>query len=192
MTMLTMRVLLGSALAIWLTARVEPVQGAAVYSDTLLVRGPEYLTRIDLPLNSIGTYKITATDLEWFGAPLQALSFGVFTSTHQMKMMQGPGTLEFFKAGADKIFLQVYARTVGPKFGGLVSLRVEGQAPVPLPASVVLLASALGGSAVLHGAQNWRKRPNRARVAAARWLARVRSWWATALRARGPHTLHVV
>jgi hypothetical protein len=154
MTMLWMRALVGSLLVVWLAARVEPAQAVAVFSDTVLVKGPQYLNSIELPLASTGTYTITATDLEWFGAPLEALSFGVFTATQSLKTMQGPGTLEFFKAGADKVFLQLYARTSGPKFAGLVSVQVDGQAPVPLPASLVLLVSALGGSVLLHRAKN--------------------------------------
>jgi hypothetical protein len=131
-------------------------EAAVVYSDTVLAKGAEYLTVLELPLDAIGDYRVTATDLKWFDTPLQALSFGVFTATQPIKSKQGAGTLDFFKASEDKVFLQVYAKTSGSKLAGLVSLQVEDQAPVPLPASLVLLGSALVAGAFGRGASRLR------------------------------------
>jgi len=135
-----------SVLALVLAFSAARADAAAVFTDTVLVKGPEYLTVLELPLDAIGSYKVTATDLNWLNTPLQALSFGVFTSTQSLGSLQGPGTLEFYKAGSDNVFLQIYARTTAPKYAGLVSVVVESKlAPVPLPSSLVLLVSGIGG-----------------------------------------------
>lgn len=135
-----------SVLALLLALSAARADAAAIFGDTVLVKGPEYLTVLELPLDTVGSYKVTATDLKWLNAPLQALSFGVFTSTQSLGSLQGPGTLEFYKASTDKVFLQIYARTAAPKYAGLVSVVVESKlAPVPLPSSFVLLVSGIGG-----------------------------------------------
>jgi hypothetical protein len=122
-------------------------QATTVYSDTVLVRAPEFASVIELPTSATpGSYRITATDLNWLGAPLQALSFGVFTATAPVKSKVGAGTLEFFYAGADKLFLQLYAKTAPSKSAGLVGLQADYVAAVPLPASLWLLLSALGAT----------------------------------------------
>jgi hypothetical protein len=144
------RVLAASLLAGWLVLTEGAAHAAAVFADTVLVKGPEYLTVLELPLDTVGNYKITATDLKWLNAPLQALSFGVFSATQSLGSLQGPGTFEFYKASSDKVFLQVYAKTSAPKYAGLVSMIVEHSAPpVPLPASLLLLVSGLGGVVLL-------------------------------------------
>lgn len=168
------RALAGSMLVSWFAIAGGRANAAAVFADTVLVRGPEFLTKLELPpLDSPGTYKVTATDLKWLDTPLEALSFGIFTSTQAIKSMQGPGTFEFYRAGSDKLFLQVYAKTVGPRYAGLVSVYVENeQAPVPLPASIVLLASAIGGAASIGGMRRLRNR-----LGAGRILPRVGTLW---------------
>jgi hypothetical protein len=141
----------GSLLAMWLGLMLftgGAAQAATVYSDTVLVRGRESLKVFALPFDAAGNYRITATDLRWGNTPLEALSFGVFTSTQAIATHQGAGTLEFFKAGPGAIFLQIYARTTEPRFAGLVSLHGETVAVVPLPASLLLLVSALGAGAL--------------------------------------------
>lgn len=161
-----------------LAAAAAPARAALVFSDAVLVRGPENLTSLELPLDAIGTYRVTATDLRWFGAPLQALSFGVFTATQPLQIMSGAGTLEFFKASPGKIFLQIYTQTVGPQLASLIAVQVEDTAPVPLPASLLLLASALGGGALLRTGRRLRARTSelarllgeRARAWTGAWL----------------------
>jgi hypothetical protein len=120
-------------------------EAAVVYSDTLLVRAPAFATAIELSLPTSGTYRVTATDLNWFNVPLQALSFGVYTSTTSLASRVGAGTLEFFNAGQGKVFLQIYAVTAPGKSAGLVSLQAESMV-VALPASLWLLLSALGAT----------------------------------------------
>ena len=153
-----LRLVAASMLAVWIAIPGGRAHATPVFSDTVLVKGPEYLTVLELPLDTIGNYKVTAADLKWLNAPLQALSFGVFTSTQSLGSLQGPGTLEFYKASADKVFLQIYAKTAAPKYAGLVSVIVEhGASPVPLPSSVVLLVSGIGGAML------WRKSSRRRR-----------------------------
>ena len=137
-----------SVLALWLALPSGRAHAVAIFGDTVLVKGPEYLTVLELPLDAVAaSYKVTATDLKWLDAPLQALSFGVFTSTGSLGTLQGPGTLEFYKASSDKVFLEIYAKTAAPKYAGLVSVIVEPKvAPVALPSSIVLLWSGLGGA----------------------------------------------
>jgi hypothetical protein len=131
------------------------VKANVVYSDTVLVKAPEFAAVFELPTASApSNYRVTATDLNWLGAPLQALSFGVFTATSQVKSRSGAGTLEFFYAGTDKLFLQLYARTAPLKSAGLVGLQADCVTVVPLPASFWLLLSALGAA----GAWRWRWR----------------------------------
>lgn len=175
--MISVRTLVGSLLAGWLVVAIEPAQAQAVFSDTVLAHGPEFAAKIELPLGKTGGYKVTATDLKWFDLPLQALSWGVFSSSKPLTTMQGPGTLEFFKAGSDKLFLQVYAKTLGPRFAGLVTFQIEEQSPVPLPASLVLLSSAIGGSLLVRGAQRLRESRGRGLRAMVRLrLHRARAW----------------
>jgi len=148
--MLHFRLLAGSVLALWLLIPGGRAQATALFADTVLVKGPEYLTVLELPIDTIGSYKVTATDLRWLNVPLQGLSFGVFTSTQSLKSMQGPGSFEFYKAGSDKVFLQIYSKTMAPKFAGLVSIIIEHSAPaVSLPSSALLLLSAIVGVVLL-------------------------------------------
>jgi hypothetical protein len=122
-------------------------EAAPVYSDTVLARGPEYGSSIELSLPGPGNYSVTAKDLKWLDVPLQALSFGVFTAKAPIETMVGAGTLEFFNAGEGKVFLQLYARPGVGKSAGLIGLHVDSFAVVPLPASLWLLLSALGSTA---------------------------------------------
>jgi hypothetical protein len=130
------------------------VEAAPVYSGTLLMRGPESASSIELSLSAPGNYSVTAVDLKWLNTSLQALSFGVFTATAPIETMVGAGTLEFFHAGQGKVFLQVYARPGAGKSAGLVGLQVESVTVVALPASLWLLLSALGSTALW----NWARR----------------------------------
>jgi hypothetical protein len=141
------------ALALF-AARVDSVEAAQVYADTVLVRGGEYAAVFELPTAPSGTYRVTATDLKWLNVSLQALTFGVFTATGPIETMVGAGTLEFFNAGTSKVFLQLYARPGASKSAGLVGMQVDSVAVVPLPASLWLLLSALGAT----GFWRWRER----------------------------------
>jgi hypothetical protein len=145
--MFYVRMLAGALIVAWLAIPGGRAHATAVFSDTVLARGPENLTVVELPIDAIGNYEVTATDLQWLGTSLQALSFGVFTSGQLLKSMQGPGTFEFYKASSDKVFLQIYSRTTAPKFAGLISVLVESAAPpVPLPSSLLLLVSGIGAA----------------------------------------------
>jgi hypothetical protein len=166
--------------ALVLAAGARGAGATVLYSDTVLVRGPEFLGTYELPLNALTTYKVTTKDLEWFGVPLQALKFGVFTATGPIKSMDGAGTLEFFKAAPGKVFLQIYARPAGPHLAGLVSVDCQTELVVPLPPSILLLASSLAGYPLLRRGMRRRagvaetkgsatKRPERAT-----WLALAR------------------
>jgi hypothetical protein len=135
------------AVVLSIAACAGTAEAAIVYSDTVLVRAPEFASVIELPTpTTASTYRVTATDLNWLGVPLQALSFGVFTATAPIKSQVGAGTLEFFYAGTDKLFLQLYAKTAPSKSAGLVGLQADCVAVVPLPASLWLLLSALGAT----------------------------------------------
>ena len=131
-----------AAVVLSIAACAGTAQATTVYSDTVLVRAPEFASVVELPTTTAGNYRITATDLNWLGAPLQALSFGVSTATAPVKSRVGAGTLDFFYAGTEKLFLQLYAKTAPSKSAGLVGLEVV--TVVPLPASLWLLLSALG------------------------------------------------
>jgi hypothetical protein len=126
-------------------ASAGAAEATVVYSDTVLARGPEFATAIELGANGPGLYRVTATDLHWLGAPLAALSFGAFTATAPIKTLAGAGTLEFFHSGESKTYLQLYARPAAGKSAGLIALTVD-VAVVALPASLWLLLSALGAA----------------------------------------------
>jgi hypothetical protein len=132
--------------ALLLAASTGSAHAAMLYSSTVLVKGPEVLKTIELPAEASGDYRITATDLKWFGNASPLLTLGLFTSTDRIKTMQGPGVLDFFKApGMGKVFLQIYVKTSGPQFADLLTVQLEQQAVVPLPASILLLGSGLLG-----------------------------------------------
>jgi hypothetical protein len=173
MTMRSIRTLSGLLLTAWLTICVAPAEAGMLFSDAVLVRGRENLTSLELPVDAIGTYRVTATDLKWFGTPLEALSFGVFTSSQPLKIMEGAGTLEFFKAQTGKIFLQIYTQTAGPRFANLVAIQLDSVAPpVPLPASGELLLSMLASGGLFHARR-------RVRECARRSLERVMAFLGT-------------
>jgi len=142
-----LRMLTGLILTTWFAIPGGSAHASAVFSDAVLVSGPEYLTVLELPIDAIGSYKVTANDLKWLDTEIKALSFGVFTSGQLLKSFQGPGTFEFYKASSDKVFLQVYAQNNAPKFAGLVSIVVEATtSAVALPSSLVLLISGVGAA----------------------------------------------
>jgi hypothetical protein len=120
--------------------------GTTVYSDTVLVSGSETLSVFELRLDAPGDYRVTATDLGWLNTTLQALSFGVFTSTQSIATRAGPGTIEFFHAGTGPVYLQLYARTLASSPAGLIG--VNAATVVALPSSLLLLASALFAAAL--------------------------------------------
>lgn len=125
------------------------------YSNTVLVSGQQSLRVLELPFESRGGYWVDTKDLEWFDTPLTDLSFGVFTATDMLASKQGAGTLEFYKAGSEKVFLQIFAKPAGPHFAGLVGVRAGSV--VPLPPSAGLLVS--GFAAVLVLLRRRRKEP---------------------------------
>lgn len=133
-------------LLLLLGTAAQRAQATVVFSDTVLAKGPEFATVIDLALPAAGQYRITATDLNWFKVPLQALSFGVFTATGSLVTHAGGGTLDFFNAGHQKVFLQVFVRAAPGKSAGLIALQAEDVAVVALPASLWLLLSAFGAT----------------------------------------------
>jgi hypothetical protein len=137
----------GALLAALLVA-AQAVEADVVYTDRVLITGSESLQVFEMPFDAPGSYRITATDLRWPTAELAALSFGAFTATESLATRSGAGTLEFFMAGPGRVFLQLYARTAGPEYAGLVAIQGESVAVVPLPASLVLLLSALGAAAL--------------------------------------------
>ena len=133
---------------VWLAALLVAGAGTAraemmtlPYSGSVTVTGTA-LEIVELQVASAGKYQVTATDLNWLGTPLQALSFGVFTSTTPLGTMQGAGSFAF-DAQPGKLFLQVYATAGGSRGVGLVGLDVVSIAPVPLPSSIVLLSGVL-------------------------------------------------
>jgi hypothetical protein len=162
MTMSFYRSLPALAVALWLALPAGTARAAAVYSDTALVQGPEFLTVLSLPLDHIGNYKVTATDLKWFDTPLEGLSFSVGTSAKTLASMDGSGTFEFFKSTSENLYLKIYGHTLGPRFAGLVSITADEVAAVSLPGSLGLLASSLVGVLLLR--RGARTRPESARA----------------------------
>src|SRR5262249_29872894 len=136
------------ALALIVAGRAN---ATSVYSDTVLAHGSEFLTTIELPVTTGATYRVTLKDLNWFGAPMEALNFGIFTAPGRIMPMQsvppahpGAGAFEFFTAAPGKVFLQIYARPIAPRFAGLIGVDCD-VAVVGLPSSILLLLSGLAG-----------------------------------------------
>ena len=132
-----------------LIMRAASADAAMSYSDTVLVSSQRPLQVFELPFDAPGRYWITATDLNWFDVPLQALSFGVFASTGAIEIRTGAGTLEFYKEATRPVYLQLYGVPAAPRFAGLVSF--QGGSVVPLPPSLLLLGSALGAWLLITG-----------------------------------------
>jgi hypothetical protein len=144
-----------AAIGAWLvlsTAWSHAACATTVYADTVLVSGAESLSVFELPLDAPGGYRVTATDLGWLNTSLQTLSFGVFTSTQTLATGSGPGTIEFFYAGAGPVYLQLYARTTALHPAGLIG--INAATVVALPSSIVLLLSAML-AAILPRLKRW-------------------------------------
>jgi hypothetical protein len=107
------------------------------------VLGQEYLGVLELPVDAPGRYDVTVTDLKWFNVPLDTLKFTLFTATAPIASSQTAGTIEFFHASEEKVFLQLYAKPAAPRYAGLIG--VQATSVVPLPASLWLLGSGLAG-----------------------------------------------
>ena len=116
------------------------------FSDTALLHGKESLALIELPFDMPGTYSVKASPIEWIGKPEQ-LTIGVFTATEPIKTLSAAGTIEFFKAGAEKVFIQIYARSAVTNYAGLVGISADCTV-VPLPPSGWLLGGSLSGLAL--------------------------------------------
>src|SRR5262245_4946017 len=119
--------------AIWLGLLLTVAGSAAaeqvLYSSTIRAAGsaaaPEFLTSIEMPITAAGDYRSTTKDWRGFDVPLQALSFGVYTSKGKIAGREGAGILDFFNPGQGKIFLQIYALTSGSHYAGLIGVQCD-------------------------------------------------------------------
>jgi len=148
------RAMLGLMSIAWLALPVGTAQASGVHSETVLVRGPEFLSVLLLPLDNLGSYKITTKDLtsEWLegATPLGGLQFSVGTSGKTLASVEGLGTFQFFKSTSENMYLNIYGHAFAPDFAGLVGVTFEEDvAPVGLPGSLGLLASSLVGVLLL-------------------------------------------
>jgi hypothetical protein len=146
-----------------LAASISTAEATVVHSDALLARG-EFPSSTEMNFVGPRTYRITAADLHWLNSPLSALRFGAFTPGPPPKQMFGAGTLEFFYAGRSRVlFFRFYGRHGWGWFVLPHGGHVTSAAPVPLPASLWLLSSALA----LAGIASWIRRRARSFVARA-------------------------
>ncbi len=102
---------------------------------------------IPVTVGSGGTFSVSLADPA-FPTPLAQLSFAATTTSAVLARMSGPGTMSFDVTEAGTYYATVFGATQAPLSLGLYSLRVSF-APVPLPAAVWFMLSALGALATV-------------------------------------------
>jgi hypothetical protein len=97
-----------------------------------------------LQLDTAGSLSLTVTDMN-FPESLGALSFAVTDANTLLKSMDGPGVMTLDVAGPVTLYADVFATAQGAANVGLFNLQIAftSVAPVPLPASGLLLAMIL-------------------------------------------------
>ena len=105
------------------------ITGQQTLTDTFSVSGP-------------GTLTVTLTDMVWPVA-LASLDMTVGTAQGLLGPEVGVGTNSFQVNGGGQVIAQWFGTAQGPLDAGVYGLKIEFT-PVPLPASIVLLLSALG------------------------------------------------
>lgn len=127
---------------------------SSLFQGSQLVQGSVAMVT-PLQLDTGGTLSLTLTDMN-FPEALGALSFAVSDANTLLKSMDGPGIMTLDVAGPVTLYADVFATAQGPANVGLYNLQVAftSVAPVPLPASGLLLAMVLG----LLSLRGWRLR----------------------------------
>ncbi len=122
----------------------------SLFGRPLMVWGTSL--RVDsLWLPGAGTLSVRLSDLN-FPAPLDTLSLLVTDLDGLTRRVDAAGTLAIELNGPARLFFAVFARSEARFTPGLYALTTSfAPAAVPLPASVWLLLSALGGLGALRG-----------------------------------------
>jgi hypothetical protein len=109
------------------------MRGTQTFSDTFNLTAP-------------GTLTVTLSNMAW-PQPLASLNFLLSSDNGMMGPEMGAGTYSFNIAAGGNVFAQWFGTAQGPLNAGVYGLKIEfqplGGTVVPLPASVVLLLSAL-------------------------------------------------
>jgi hypothetical protein len=115
-----------------------------LFQGSQLVQGSTAMVTT-LELESAGTLSFTLSDMK-FPELFGALSFAVTDANESLGQMTGPGVMTLDVAGPTTLYADVYATAQGAANVGLFNLQVSfaSAAPVPLPASGLMLAMILG------------------------------------------------
>lgn len=127
-------------------------QSPTLFHDDVVFQRVKYIKRTrgltqSFRLNDeqLGTYKLSLLDYA-FPAKFDELKLLLTWGVNEVMRVDGPGVYFFNAANPGKYFVNLWADTSDSYRIGLAGIKielVENAAPVPLPASLVLLASAL-------------------------------------------------
>jgi hypothetical protein len=146
------------AVALTLTAALlgtSVAQADQIFSTSQLIEGTSVISSVNYQFNvsGPGTLSIDLQDLTW-PTSLSDLSFTLSTASTVIGQFSGAGTQTFNIASGGTLYAYVTGEasnpSVGPDYGvGLYTLSA-GFTPVPLPAALSLMLSALLGAGLLH------------------------------------------
>jgi hypothetical protein len=118
---------------------------SVVYEDVGFIRGVGYESD-SFTVASDGSYRVTLTDFS-FPSEFDQLSLSITTYKSEINFIEGAGWFDFEASSGITYYANVYGVAGGPLDLGLYGVGVEAlSAPVshvPLPASLLLMSSAL-------------------------------------------------
>lgn len=136
--------MLGGVLLLGLVVSSASRADEVIYDGSAFMQGTQSFQQT-FNLISAGTLTVTLTNQTW-PTQLANLSLLLSTASGPVGPSMGAGT-ESFQVGAGLITAQWFGTAQGPLDTGVYSLAIQfapSMAPVPLPASAVLLLSGLG------------------------------------------------
>ena len=145
LTKLTM-ICVGLIVVVQAQASMDPLDAGVVYENVGFIGGHERVSE-SFQITDSGTYQATLIDFE-FPEAFELLSLSVVTATEEMGRVSTEGYF-IFEADPGTYYANLFGWSGGGLDLGLYGVQValidgfDSVSPVPLPAPIVLLASAL-------------------------------------------------
>jgi hypothetical protein len=131
-------------LAAWMMPLAAARAGTVLLDSSMVIQGAgSYVQSFDLATS--GTLTFTLTSIPWLD-PVTDLTGFLTTSAGVLGKSMGPGS-ESFKVTSGTVYAHWFGDAAGTFDAGVVGVKIvfqPGATPVPLPASLLLLLSALG------------------------------------------------